>query len=432
MSQLSLGAINKLTGEYVYPKIANKKDEYTCLECNKDLILCQGEIRAHHFRHKVDCVNPCHHYSNPTESQIHKDAKLLLKSLLERKNKISCIRNCCSCKQNEEFDIPEISETSVIEIEYRFEFNGLKIADVAYIDRGELVCIFEICNTHKTSCENRPEPWFEIDAEKLIRISNDITLMTLQLPCIRCEKCEDCIAIENANLKHYNIEKYVRIKKGHLKFDFDARKDTEINKQLVELFEDDFMNKKIAVHTYKGLVHAYIISKLSYSKYDYWDETMFDCMKYPFEKMFDFTCSSTVEIIIKLINYCKAESIIKEEKIKTIKRDIIDIENHFIKMNKEIYGDDDADAFRSMRYRKQASNHKMSLNQELVFIENDINYTLGNNTIMLEHPLTHTTLKRSLVNNKTFYKGKWRTDISVKLIISWYSSNYDLLDELIR
>ena len=27
MSQLSLGAINKLTGEYVYPKIANKKEK---------------------------------------------------------------------------------------------------------------------------------------------------------------------------------------------------------------------------------------------------------------------------------------------------------------------------------------------------------------------------------------------------------------------
>jgi hypothetical protein len=55
MSQLlSLGAINKLTGEYVYPKIANKKDEYICPECNKDLILVQGEIRVHHFRHKVD------------------------------------------------------------------------------------------------------------------------------------------------------------------------------------------------------------------------------------------------------------------------------------------------------------------------------------------------------------------------------------------
>jgi hypothetical protein len=72
----------------------------------------------------------------------------------------------------------------------------------------------------------------------------------------------------------------------------------------------------------------------------------------------------------------------------------------------------------------------MSLTQELIFVENDINYILGNNIIVIEHPVTHTKLKRSLVNNKTFYKGKWRINISVKLIISWYSSNYDLLDEL--
>ena len=96
---LSLGAINKLTGEYVYPKIANKKDEYICPECNKDLILCQGEIRVHHFRHKVDSINPCHHYSNPTETQIHKDAKILLKNLFERKIPISFLRNCCCCKK---------------------------------------------------------------------------------------------------------------------------------------------------------------------------------------------------------------------------------------------------------------------------------------------------------------------------------------------
>ena len=58
-----------------------------------------------------------------------------------------------------------------------------------------------------------------------------------------------------------------------------------------------------------------------------------------------------------------------------------------------------------MRYSKQDSNHKMSLTQELTFIENDINYILGNNIITIEHPLTHTKLKRSLVNNKTFYKN---------------------------
>jgi len=99
---LSLGAINKLTGEYVYPKLANKKDNYICPECNKDLILVQGKIRTHHFRHKVDSINPCHHYSNPTESQIHKDAKMLMKTLLERKIPISFIEfiNCNKISEN--------------------------------------------------------------------------------------------------------------------------------------------------------------------------------------------------------------------------------------------------------------------------------------------------------------------------------------------
>lgn len=203
---LSLGAINKLTGEYVYPKIANKKDEYICPECNKDLILCQGEIRVHHFRHKVDS-NPCNHYNSPGESQIHKDAKMLLKTLLERKIPLSFIRKCCSCKENEEFEIPEISETSVIQLEYRFEYNGVKIADVAYIDDdSEFLCIFEICNTHKTCSENRPEPWFEIDAETLIKMANDNRLTSLQIPCIRCEKCDDCIETEEKRLKIKNLE----------------------------------------------------------------------------------------------------------------------------------------------------------------------------------------------------------------------------------
>ena len=196
MSQLlSLGAINKNTGEYVHPKIANKKDEYICPECNKDLILCQGEIRVHHFRHKVDNVNPCHHFSSPTETQIHKDAKILLKTLLEGKMPISFIRSCACCKKNDEYEIPEITESSNIHLEYRFEFNGQKIADVAYIDDNEILCIFEICNTHKTCSENRPEPWFEIYAETLIKLANDSSSQ-IKIPCIRCEKCDDCIEKE--------------------------------------------------------------------------------------------------------------------------------------------------------------------------------------------------------------------------------------------
>lgn len=215
---LSLGAINKLTGEYIYPKIANKKDEYICPECNKDLILCQGEIRVHHFRHKVDNVNPCHHYSNPTESQIHKDAKILLKNLLERKIPISFIRNCCCCKKNEEYEIPEISETSNIQLEYRFEYNGVKTADIAYLEDCEILCIFEICNTHKTCSENRPEPWFEIDAETLIKMANDNSLTSLRIPCIRCEKCDVCIEEDKKKIlqeiEKIKCEKIERINKA--------------------------------------------------------------------------------------------------------------------------------------------------------------------------------------------------------------------------
>ena len=192
---LSLGAINKHTREYVYPKIANKTDEYICPECNKDLILVKGEVRVHHFRHKVDTKTPCNHYNKPTETQIHKDAKILLKTLLERKIPISFIRKCCECTGHSIWKLPEIKDNSVIKLEYRFEFNGPKIADVAWLNDDKLYCIFEICNTHKTRNENRPEPWFEIDAETLITNANDDSLTLLEVPCIRrqiiCGKCRE-------------------------------------------------------------------------------------------------------------------------------------------------------------------------------------------------------------------------------------------------
>jgi hypothetical protein len=201
MSMLSLGAINKTTGEYVYPKIANKKDNYICPDCNKDLILCQGEIRIPYFRHKVDTINPCNHYNNPSESQIHKDAKLLLKYLLEKKTTLTFERKCVECKHNEEFEIPEITDTSIIQLEHRFEYGGLKIADVAYLDDNEIFCIFEICNTHKTCSEDRPEPWFEINAEELIRMANNNDFTSLKIPCMRCEKCKNCIYNEYKKYK---------------------------------------------------------------------------------------------------------------------------------------------------------------------------------------------------------------------------------------
>jgi hypothetical protein len=312
-----LGAINKHTGEYVYPKIANKKYEYSCPDCGKDLILCQGEIRVHHFRHKFDDINPCNYYNKPNESQIHKDAKMLMKMILDQKTPISLIRNCAHCKKNDEFEIPEISETSKIQIEYRFEYNGLKIADVAYLDDSELVCIFEICNTHKTSSENRPEPWFEIDALSLIRTANDHSINSLKIPCIRREMCDECKiwqadTIEEVifnKLSSFKGDKYDDFFGGD--FNFDARDDIKHNKKIIDLFETLYQDKKVVIHTYKGNAEIYIIPKYNYDKCDYWNfDSMFQHPIFPYEKRIKSYNSGGSDYegsieIIKIINdYC--------------------------------------------------------------------------------------------------------------------------------
>jgi hypothetical protein len=332
---LPLGAINKKTREYVSPKVANKKDEYICPDCNKDLILCKGEIRVPHFRHKVDSVNPCHHYSNPSESQIHKDAKILLKNLLERKIPISFTRECCSCKKIEEFDIPEMTEYSTISMEYGFQYNGsLQIADVAYLDNGEIFALFEIYYTHKTRSEKRPEPWFEINSEKLIRLANDDSLTSLQVPCIRCEKCDECTERENNKIKAHKkeLEKYVRIKLGqkypipeydddgrivHNRIDFHAGNHVKDNKELIELFQNDFnkltfpLKKYVVIHSWKGAISAFIVSEEYYKKVDYWDYneymggygdyTIDICL--PYDKIIDMCCKGTIQIIVEVILY---------------------------------------------------------------------------------------------------------------------------------
>jgi hypothetical protein len=305
---LSLGAINKLTGDYVYPKIANKKDDYICPECNKELILCQGEVRVPYFRHKVD-VNPCHHYTNPTESQIHKDAKMLLKTVLEGKTPIQFERECTSCKKANDIILPEVEQESIISLEHRFSYNGsTKIADVAHLLNGEVKSIFEIMHTHKTSSENRPEPWVEIDASWLLNYVNTNEDSSLKIKCIRGDKCEECIEKKYkflhkkvSSFKKWDdkdLEFYIRYKLGqrvfrvdnwggqeHKRFNFHCRcgestdcmcKDGESlpncemnqnykNDNIIHLFQDLFpkieKSKKLISNAWKGVIIFQLINK---------------------------------------------------------------------------------------------------------------------------------------------------------------------------
>lgn len=192
---LQLGAINNITKCYIYPKIANKTDQYSCIDCKSKVILCKGDIVKPYFRHYK--LNECMRYENPNESQIHKDAKLLLKQLFDDGKNIT-INSKCNCCNNQENTIINTINKNIV-LEYRFDYNGLKIADVAYLNDNKVKYIIEIFNTHKTKTNSRPDPWFELDALELITNVN----MTddYQFICKRIKYCDKCIEDSKSECK---------------------------------------------------------------------------------------------------------------------------------------------------------------------------------------------------------------------------------------
>ena len=243
-----MGAINKTTGRYENPRIATKNNKYSCPDCKRDVILKKGDIKAHHFSHKAS-ENPCRNYNNPGESQIHKDAKLLLKSLLENKKNLCFKRNCICCNMDDLIDtINEYSDTVKIINEYRFNFNDSnKSADVAYLENDTLKYIFEICYRHKTLTENRPEPWYEINAEEL---QNNIDIINnkdvINIVCNRKYKCNGCFIREKYEQEQLEI-RLLEIKKLKEEKEEKERKEYEENERLrleTKKIEDEKQRKK--------------------------------------------------------------------------------------------------------------------------------------------------------------------------------------------
>jgi uncharacterized protein YkuJ len=123
---------------------------------------------------------------------------MLLKNI-----EIIFLRKCRCCGVGYNYEIPSISESSNIIVEYPFEYNGKKCADVAYLEGAEIIALFECCYRHKTSEESRPPDvmWFEYDAQEVIRLANDITTTKVTINCIRDETCEECVKKIEENIK---------------------------------------------------------------------------------------------------------------------------------------------------------------------------------------------------------------------------------------
>lgn len=195
---ISMGAIHKQTGAYVRAAnaVKSKTNGYMCPECEKVVIPRQGKILRHHFAHKKSNA-PCTYYNHPSESQIHKDAKMLLKNVLENGAAILVVRWCNTCAVASIINIT-INARSRIVLEHGFRYNDKqKYADVACLDDDKLCYVFEICHTHATCEGERPEPWFEIDAMSFIEHVNNVSntsnqFDTFQVVCTRNMQCQSC------------------------------------------------------------------------------------------------------------------------------------------------------------------------------------------------------------------------------------------------
>lgn len=349
---ITLGAINKHTGEYTTPRAAVKGTAYSCPDCAKDLMLCKGEVRVPHFRHFAD-KNPCTYYSKPTESQIHNDAKLLIKRLFESHVPVSLIQKCAACGGETEFEIEGIDDKRTIRLEYRFPYKDTeRVADAAIVSCGaaEPDVIFEIYKTHKTDEAVRPEPWFEIDGPALLSMESNAGPERVSIPCIRRVHCDDCREVEKGKLaaryaklcaqplptllsNEVNFDFYVRYTLGqrdfkdgiviyggcicggeyckygrgertcHMRFDFDAQTDIYRNNnyKILNLFKHIFSMYNVKLETHKGGCWA-VIRNWPIDKYNVYD--MID-NKIPAEHgsssgVIDYCGYGTVEIIKSL------------------------------------------------------------------------------------------------------------------------------------
>lgn len=190
-----LGALDRETGNRVSPFEGIKGKEYLCCECKEKVVLCKGEKTRPYFRHKAD--TECNYYLSAGESQNHRDAKLMLKSILEN-NDITIYKILpCGCSYKKEIE----TEGLDIQLEWSFEWNGKKVADVACLKDGELVCIFEIFHTHKTREEDRPEPWYELSTESISKALETgkcffkcirDNFSTIDCSCEKIERCREC------------------------------------------------------------------------------------------------------------------------------------------------------------------------------------------------------------------------------------------------
>jgi len=198
-----------------------KHEDYRCPECRREVILRRGDINVAHFSHKAS-QDPCRQYNGNGgggEGSRHRNAKLMLKNILETPRHFTIIQACNMCKNPNYHTIPTNAKP---QLEVRVEGG---VADV-YLKVGDREIIFEVFNTHATY--RRKGEWYELTCGEIEEEYSPTGKITMH--CCREWRCSDCEA---------------EVRRNHeLRIQQEERRQKELERQFNEMLEREAIELK--------------------------------------------------------------------------------------------------------------------------------------------------------------------------------------------
>lgn len=209
------GVLDKKTKEYVFLHEAKKHINYSCLDCKTDVILRAGKINRRHFAHKKkDCgfytIKKNSNY--PGESQMHKDAKYRIESLINKNKTIKINTLCFQCNKIKKIKLVKNQGDLKAIQEHKFIYNDSnKFADIGVLKNDKLELIIEIFHTHITKEQDRPEPWVELSAFDILeKTSKERDIYDFD--CSRSFICSYCKKENDERIKQNAIREKKQLK----------------------------------------------------------------------------------------------------------------------------------------------------------------------------------------------------------------------------
>jgi len=222
------------TGYYVIAKYARKDKQYTCIKCEKECIVCDGEIKEKYIRHKVKVKGECDYfdagliiteknkYTPKVRNLFHNASIVYLQNFLNKGYKL-IITKKCKFKYKCENIVKEIKleDGDSVKVEKSFYLNGvIKRGDLCILDKNENIkIILEIFDTHRTDENDRPNDieWYELDVNDIMEYyDDDGDYDVIKLNCNRYYVCYPCENHRQEILKQQEEEYKQRQKQKEL------------------------------------------------------------------------------------------------------------------------------------------------------------------------------------------------------------------------